>query len=113
RRSAHEDRDRGHRPPHRSSQLRAAMRRRDLVLLAGAALTAPRISQAQQAERPRRIGYLTAPGPDDLSGAMQRRALMEGLRALGWVEGRDFSIEHRIPKAPWSVSAPTPRSSSR
>ena len=71
------------------------MRRRDLVLAAAAATLLPGISLAQQPERVRRIGYLTAPGPDDLSGAMQRRALMEGLRALGWVEGRDFSIEHR------------------
>jgi putative ABC transport system substrate-binding protein len=74
------------------------MRRRDLVLLAGAALTTPRISQAQQAERPRRIGYLTpATGsPRDLLGVVQTRALVAGLRELGWHDGRNISIEHRF-----------------
>jgi putative ABC transport system substrate-binding protein len=74
------------------------MRRRDLVLLAGAALTAPRISLAQQAERPRRIGYLTpATGsPRDLLGVTQTRALVAGLRELGWYDGRNITVEHRF-----------------
>jgi putative ABC transport system substrate-binding protein len=74
------------------------MRRRDLVLLAGAALTAPRMSLAQQAERPRRIGYLTpATGsPRDLLGVTQTRALVAGLRELGWYDGRNITVEHRF-----------------
>ena len=74
------------------------MRRRDLVLLAGAALTAPRISQAEQAERPRRIGYLTpATGsPRDLLGVLQTRGLVGGLRELGWYDGRNITVEHRF-----------------
>src|ERR1051325_3612431 len=98
RRSAHEDRDRGHRPPPWSQQLRAAMRRRDLVLLAGAALTAPRMSLAQQAERPRRIGYLTPANgsPGDRLGVTQTRALVAGLRELGWYDGRNITVEHRF-----------------
>src|SRR5438270_5287372 len=74
------------------------MNRRDFVLLAGAAGLAPRLSQAQQAERPRRIGYLTpATGsPRDLLGVSQTRGLVAGLRELGWFDGRNITIEHRF-----------------
>ena len=74
------------------------MRRRDLVLLAGAALVSPRAGRAQQTERPRRIGYLTpATGaPDNIFGVLQTRALVDGLRELGWADGRNIAIEHRF-----------------
>jgi putative ABC transport system substrate-binding protein len=74
------------------------MRRRDLVLLAGTALVSSRAGRAQQAERPRRIGYLTpATGsPDNIFGVLQTRALVEGLRELGWADGRNLAIEHRF-----------------
>jgi putative ABC transport system substrate-binding protein len=74
------------------------MRRRDIVLLAGAALAAPRLAGAQQAERVHRIGYFTADtgSPDDLFGVQQTRALVEGLREFGWHDGRNISIEHRF-----------------
>jgi len=74
------------------------MRRRDLVLLAGAAALAPSIACAQQPERVRRIGYLTpATGsPRDLLGVTQTRALVAGLRELGWYDGRNITIEHRF-----------------
>ncbi|TMJ58083.1 MAG: ABC transporter substrate-binding protein [Alphaproteobacteria bacterium] len=74
------------------------MRRRDLVVLAGAALVSPRPGRAQQTERVRRIGYLTpATGaPDNIFGVLQTRALVEGLRELGWADGRNIAIEHRF-----------------
>src|SRR5437868_14919789 len=74
------------------------MRRRDLVLLAGAAIASPRAGRAQQTERVRRIGYLTpATGsPENIFGVMQTRALVEGLRELGWFDGRNITIEHRF-----------------
>src|SRR5436305_1251910 len=74
------------------------MNRRAFVLLAGAAGLAPRLSQAQQAERPRRICYLTpATGsPRDLLGVAQTRGLVAGLRELGWFDGRNITIEHRF-----------------
>ena len=73
------------------------MRRRDFVLLASAAALSPRISLAQQGERVRRIGYLTpATGsPRDLLGVLETRALVEGLRELGWFDGRNITLEHR------------------
>src|SRR5438046_10032490 len=74
------------------------MRRRDLVLLAGAAIASPRAGGAQQTERVRRIGYLTpATGsPENIFGVLQTRALIEGLRELGWFDGRNITIEHRF-----------------
>jgi putative tryptophan/tyrosine transport system substrate-binding protein len=74
------------------------MRRRDLVVLAGAALVSPRAGRAQQTERVRRIGYLTpATGsPENIFGVLQTRALVEGLRELGWFDGRNIIIEHRF-----------------
>ena len=75
------------------------MRRRDLVVLAGAALAVPRLAAAQQpGERVRRIGYLTpATGsPENIFGVLQTRALVEGLRELGWFDGRNITIEHRF-----------------
>jgi len=73
------------------------MRRRDLVLTAGTALV-PRLAGAQQGERLRRIGYLTSAtgSPEDVFGVLQTRALVEGLRELGWADGRNISIEHRF-----------------
>jgi len=75
------------------------MRRRDLVVLAGAALAMPRLAAAQQpGERVHRIGYLTpATGsPENIFGVLQTRALVEGLRELGWFDGRNITIEHRF-----------------
>jgi len=73
------------------------VRRRDLVLLAGAAVFLSRIVGAQQTERMRRVGYLTpvTGSPDNLLGVRQTRALVAGLRELGWFDGRNITIEHR------------------
>jgi putative ABC transport system substrate-binding protein len=74
------------------------MRRRDVVLLAGTVLVSPRLAGAQQGEHPRLIGYLTpATGsPEDFLGVLQTRALVEGLRELGWFDGRNVTIDHRF-----------------
>jgi putative ABC transport system substrate-binding protein len=74
------------------------MRRRDLIVAAGATMLAPRAGAAQPAERVRQIGYLTAAtgGPEDLFGVSQTRALVEGLRELGWADSRNIILEHRF-----------------
>ena len=74
------------------------MKRRNLLLLAGTAVLLPRLAGAQVAERVRRIGYLTpATGsPRDLLGVLETRALVEGLRELGWFDGRNITINHHF-----------------
>jgi putative ABC transport system substrate-binding protein len=70
------------------------MRRRELIAVAGMALFAwPTTARAQQAAKVGRIGYLrfsTAGGDAD-----RLEALRAGLRALGYVEGRNLVIESR------------------
>jgi putative tryptophan/tyrosine transport system substrate-binding protein len=74
------------------------MKRRDLFFFAGAVIALPRTGGAQQRERVPRIGYFTpATGsPRDLLGVLETRALVEGLRGLGWFDGRNITIEHRF-----------------
>jgi ABC-type uncharacterized transport system substrate-binding protein len=49
-------------------------------------------AEAQQAAKVARIGWI---GLDPERGTHQRAAFLEGLRDLGYVEGRDFVIESR------------------
>src|ERR1700682_14172 len=74
------------------------MRRREFALIVGGAMLAPGSVGAQPSDRVRRIGYLTpATGsPEDELGVAETRALVEGLRELGWVDGRNVVIEHRF-----------------
>jgi len=71
------------------------MRRREfLILLCTGVVTAPLVAVAQQAERPRRIGFLrVGPPPAAFIGGFQK-----GLREQGLVEGRHFVIEYAIAK---------------
>jgi putative ABC transport system substrate-binding protein len=75
------------------------MRRRDLTTLIGLLpIAVPVRGSAQIESRMRRVGYLTAAtgGPDDVLGVVQTRALVEGLRELGWLDGRNITLEHRF-----------------
>ena len=73
------------------------MRRRDvLALVAGALAHRPVASNAQPSERMRVIGVLIglSEGDPDIPG---RVAVFEqGLRELGWVEGRNLRIHYRF-----------------
>jgi putative tryptophan/tyrosine transport system substrate-binding protein len=78
---------------------RMQITRRDLVaLLAALPISTPTAGHAQQRERIPRIGYFTSAtgSPRDLLGVLETRALVEGLRELGWFDGRNISIEHRF-----------------
>src|SRR5215813_8025593 len=69
------------------------MRRREFItLFGGAAVGWPVAASAQQAAKIARIGWLgqnLAPAPQ------AREAFRQGLRDLGYVEGRNFVIEYR------------------
>jgi putative tryptophan/tyrosine transport system substrate-binding protein len=69
--------------------------RRDFItLLGGAAAAWPLTARAQQPERSRRIGVLMgiAEGP---LGQVYVTALLDGLRELGWTDGRNVRIDIR------------------
>jgi putative ABC transport system substrate-binding protein len=67
-------------------------RRAFIRTLAGALLTAPLAADAQQAAKIARIGYLAA----NLTVSLHmNEAFRQGLRDLGYVEGRNVVIEYR------------------
>jgi putative ABC transport system substrate-binding protein len=71
------------------------MRRRELItLVGGAAATWPLIAYAQQPERMRRIGAF-AGIEDDAEGQARFAAFLQGLRQLGWTDGRNVRIDYR------------------
>jgi putative ABC transport system substrate-binding protein len=71
------------------------MRRRDFIAALGGAALGPFGALAQQAQRQRRIGYLTAAAENDPEGIRNVDALVKGLANLGWTEGRNLQFEVR------------------
>ncbi len=72
------------------------MRRREfIVLVGGAAVGWPLTARAQQPVRVRRIGLLMGYPEGDLQAQANVSALREGLRTLGWIEGRNIRIDYR------------------
>jgi putative ABC transport system substrate-binding protein len=78
------------------------MRRRDFITLLGGATAAwPLAARAQQGERMRRIGVLSAL-LEGYPESVSRRAVFEqALQALGWIVGRNLQIDYR-----WTASEP-------
>ena len=76
------------------------MRRREFItLLSGAAVAWPRAARAQQADRMRRVGVLESRAADDPEGRARLAVFAQGLRELGWTEGRNVRIDYR-----WSAA---------
>jgi putative ABC transport system substrate-binding protein len=72
------------------------MRRRDLLALLGtAAALRPRSGTAQQPERMHHIGMLMAYAEKDRLQQTYVAAFREGLRKLGWTEGKNIRIDYR------------------
>jgi putative ABC transport system substrate-binding protein len=67
-------------------------RRAFIGTLASALLAAPLAAEAQQAAKVARIGYL---GNSPAALPHLREAFLQGLRDLGYVEGRNLVIEYR------------------
>lgn len=71
------------------------MRRRALLAAGlGVAIGRSVAARAQEPGRPRRVGVVMNT-PDDSEGALRKAALVQGLKDLGWVEGRNVRIEVR------------------
>ena len=69
------------------------MRRREFILLGGAAAGWPLAARAQQAGKLPTIGFLGYSAPSAASA--WTAAFVQRLRELGWIENRDIAIEYR------------------
>ena len=72
------------------------MRRREFIaLLGGASASWPLVARAQQAERMRRIGLLTAgTGPSDPDAQARNAVFLQAMQQLGWIEGRNLRVDY-------------------
>jgi putative tryptophan/tyrosine transport system substrate-binding protein len=71
------------------------MRRRDALALCLAAAW-PQVAPAQPSGRIRSIGVLVEYDGNDPEARARLEALQDGLKALGWVDGRNLRIEQRF-----------------
>ena len=70
-------------------------RRAFIGALAGGLLAAPLAAEAQPAGKVPRVGFLAASSASDAANARWIEAFRQGLRDLGYVEGRNIVIEYR------------------
>ena len=82
---------------------RVVDRRSFLKLLSAWIAIAPHEGEAQPTPSVRRIGVLSPFTPAD--AARWHEALRQGLRDLGWIEGRNISIEYRYAQGPADIPA--------
>jgi putative ABC transport system substrate-binding protein len=72
------------------------MRRREFIsLLGSSAVLWPFVARARQGDRPQRIGVLMNLTAEDPVSIARAQAFAEGLRALGWINGRNVQIDYR------------------
>src|SRR4029079_5379419 len=73
------------------------MKRREFITLLGGAVAAwPLTARAQQGERMRRIGMLESLKADDKEAQARISTFAQGLKELGWTEGRNVQIDVRF-----------------
>jgi putative tryptophan/tyrosine transport system substrate-binding protein len=68
------------------------VRRRELMLLVGGALTSAHSLRAQQKAMPV-IGFLNSRSPGEAASIVT--AFRQGLSETGWIEGQSVAIEYR------------------
>ena len=72
----------------------ATMRRRQFIILLGVAAVWPLAVRAQQPGKVRRIGFISGASRSSIAEILA--GFPQGMRELGYVEGRDFVIEWRF-----------------
>ena len=72
------------------------MRRREFVMLAGAAVSWPLCTRAQPAAKIPRIGILWHAGSPEEEGIFYQ-SLHQGLRDVGYIVGKNLAVEERFP----------------
>jgi putative ABC transport system substrate-binding protein len=65
-----------------------------VVLLVGLALASVHLAEAQQSKKVPRIGFLTATSTS--SQVPRLEAFRQGLKDLGYFEGKNITIEYRF-----------------
>jgi putative tryptophan/tyrosine transport system substrate-binding protein len=71
------------------------VKRRTFIAGLGSAVAWPVVARAQQPERMRRIGVLMPFATGDPQYQARIGAFLQGLVALGWIDGRNVRIEYR------------------
>jgi putative ABC transport system substrate-binding protein len=71
------------------------MQRRQFIALLGGAATWPLAARAQQDQRVRRIGVLSALAEDDPESLARRPAFEQALKALNWTDGNNLRVDYR------------------
>ncbi len=74
--------------------------RREFITLLGGVVASPAGTFAQTTDRVRRLGVLLANSESDAEGQARVAGLRQGLQALGWIDGRNITIDYR-----WSADA--------
>ena len=77
------------------------MRRREFITLVGGATAWPLAARAQQTAAMRRVVVFMSTGEDDPQDATRLAAFERGLQELGWVIGRNLSIDYH-----WAAGDP-------
>ena len=77
-----------------ADEMEWSKRRAFITLLGGMALW-PLAGRAQQGDRMRRLGVLLNLAEDDPETRARLAAFLQGLRELGWSEGRNLEIDYR------------------
>jgi ABC-type uncharacterized transport system substrate-binding protein len=72
------------------------MRRRDFITLLSCAAAWPFTAHAQQPDRMRRIGVLMGYAERNLEAQAWVKAFVQGFEELGWIVGRNVSIDYRF-----------------
>ena len=72
------------------------MKRREFIGLAGAVVVWPLAANAQQAERVRRVGFISVGNESDPESKRRGSDFVQSLQNLGWKEGSNLVVDYRF-----------------